>query len=192
MITKPESHNKNCSKTWTALTCLWFLWDKVHAGPQVVSIWMLYTDISYFDEDKLISASWKLTFLFSMKESISVLSLCHGALNVCVYKAVSFVSRSVNSEILCDFFTGKLCILQGCAFRDVWTSKYASIKETCSTLKCHIVMASLERVSSLKIAMTFFLVCGFFLYIAAYCTDYKCKWKTEDEIITYAFYNIRR
>lgn len=50
-------------------------------------------------------------------------------------------------------------------------------------------MASLERVFSLKIV---FLVCGFFLYIAAYWTDYECKWKTEYESITYAFYSIRR
>lgn len=91
----------------------------------------------------------------------------------CLYVQSSVIC-SVNSENLCDFFTGKLCILQGSTFRDVWTSKYVSIKEICSTLKCHVIMASLECVFSLKIAMTFFLVCGFFLYIAAYCTDYEC------------------
>lgn len=149
-------------------------------------------NFSYFAEDMLISASWKLAFLFSMKERMYVLPLCHGTLNVCMYKAVWFVSGSVNSDILWDFFTGRLCILQGSVFRRVWTSKYLSIKEICSALKCHVIMASLEHVFSLKIAVTFFLICGFFLCVAAYCSDYECKWKTEYETIVYAFCNVRR
>lgn len=194
MSAKPESHNRNYWTTWTALTCLWFLWYKVHAGPQVVSIWMVYTGITSVI---LLKMCWfqlaeNSLFLFSMKEHMYVLPLCHGTLNVCMYKAVWFVSGSVNSDILWDFFTGRLCILQGSVFRRVWTSKYLSIKEICSALKCHVIMASLEHIFSLKIAVTFFLICGFFLCVAAYCSDYECKWKTEYETIVYAFCNVRR
>lgn len=53
-------------------------------------------------------------------------------------------------------------------------------------------MPSLEHVFSLKkIAMTFFLVYGFFLFFAAYITEYESKWKIEYESIFYAFYNFR-
>lgn len=146
---------------------------------------------SFFAEEMLIVASWKLAVLFSMKERLYVPSLCHRTLNVCMYKTYKCDLWAVVWGVVW-FFYCQLYVLQGSVFRDVWTSKYVDMKEICSTLKCHVIMASLEHAFSVKVAMTFFVVCGFFLYIAAYCTDYECKWKTEYETITYAFYNIRR